>query len=439
MTGYEMESNNYERHGFRDEDYDCLDLISIISRSEWNRWSTSPKLMFNMTAFKSVMKKCPNMQCIGIQNARIGFNQSNKIVELVTKYCNKITEIYLDFNLITIRNFSKFIAKFGQTIRKCDYYSGYYLENRQCQHLLDYCPNLEQMNLLCSYLMDNYLVTFQIFNLDHSTRVKCLIFCLWLPEETKLIKKFIDNNRNSLELIHIWVQTEELNQFQVIFKELNKLPRLKSLKINFSIENEPYCCLPGQRMIKMPTFADLLCSITPFCPLVKDIEINAYSLEFQCYKIYESMQYFSGLKRLKLEFKYLSEEEREYQYRSETLRHCKQLTHLSLNVPLINKNFFTDIDSNLPKLQYLDLKTVKYNSLVNSINELSIINNLKNVYISVTVWNKTKEAKLRKVIRPYDYDIRFKKLNKLIIRYNNKYILKIYKFKNRYYYYYNYD
>ena len=418
MTGYEMSRNIHERHGFRYEDYDCLDLISIKSRSEWNGWSTSPKLilLFNKTAFKTVLKKSPNIQCIGIQNAKLGFNQSNEIVEMVTKYCFKITEIYLDFNLITIRNFSKFISKFGQTIRKCTYYSGYYLEYRQCQHLLDYCPNLEQLNLLCSYLINNHLVTFRVFNLLHLTRVKQLIFILWLPEETKLIEKFIDNNRNSLEVIHIWVQTKELNQFQVIFEELKNLTTLKSLKINFLVEYEPHRFFPGTPMFQMPeTFVDLLCSISPFCPLVKDIDINAYSSETLFQKLFESIQQFSQLKQLKLKFNNFNQDKLRYQYKSETLKNCRQLTHLSLNVPLIDEHFFTNIHNNLPKLQFLNPQTIKTNYLSNSIKILSNINCLKNIQVFLYDYNEAKEVKFRQTLISINYSLKFKKLYKLVI------------------------
>ena len=84
--------------------------------------------MLDIKTFKSVPKKCPNIRGIGIHNRRLGFNDSNESIEFITNLCNNLVEIDFDFQLISVKNFDKFIAKFGQTIRKCDYYSGIYLE-----------------------------------------------------------------------------------------------------------------------------------------------------------------------------------------------------------------------------------------------------------------------------------------------------------------------
>ena len=47
------------------------------------------KQVFDTKVFKAILKKCPNIQCIGIDNTLIEFNQNNKIVELMVKYCRE--------------------------------------------------------------------------------------------------------------------------------------------------------------------------------------------------------------------------------------------------------------------------------------------------------------------------------------------------------------
>ena len=379
------------------------------------------KQVFDTKAFKAILKKCPNIRCIGINNNEMDFNQNNKIIEIIVKYCHELTEIYLDFELITTNNFNCFIDKFGQTIRKCDYYPNYYIEFKHNTNLLDNCTFIEQLNLLGSY--PNYdLLNSHYFKLERLPRLKCLVFWLYLDPEVKLISKLIDYNSNTLEVIHIWVYNTDQNKYKVIFEELTKLVQLKSFKIDFNIkDSNNYWSgydYDSNYMYQMPEiFPDLLMSISKFCPNINDIEIITYAKEILCQNVYETIQQFPRLKRLKLHFKYVDEKIK-YQYKSEFLRNCKQLTHLSLEIPLIDNEFFTNISTNLPKLQYLSLNTVKHNYVNIFVKRLSNINCLKNIIFYLDYWDEYIESKLSEVIFSIDYSNRFRKLNNLII--NNK-------------------
>ena len=381
------------------------------------------KQVFDTKAFKAILKKCPKIRCIGIDNTERDFSLNNKILELIVKYCRQLTEIYFHFDLITIYCFNRFIAKFGHSIRKYDYYSDYYFEFEHKPTLLDNCYHIEQLNLLSLYTNYSLFCT-KYFKLDQLPRLKCLVFWLWLERETQVITKLIDHNRNTLEVIHIWVYTTDEKQFEVIFAELTKLVQLKSIKFDFNIQDK-YNRWSGYLFELPDIFPDLLLSISEFCPNINNIEIITYAEEILCQKVYETIQHFARLKRLKLHFIYSVTEESKYHYKSEFLRKCKQLTHLSLDIALIYNDFFTDITENIPKLQFLSLSTVKSNFIDVLIKRLSYINCLKNIFFSLDYWNGEIEAKLLEVIVSMDYSNSFKRLNNLILNNNSKIVFDI--------------
>ena len=164
---------------FSNEEFDCLN--QSISRKTIIGFNKSNQV-FNTKAFKVILKKCPNIRCISILNTKNDFIENNRILELIVKYCRELTEIYLDFDLITSDNFNSFMAKFGQTIRKCDYYSNYYIEFILNPIILDNCTFIEQLNLLSLYSNPS-LYNSQYFKLDQLPRLKCLVF--WLTHKLK--------------------------------------------------------------------------------------------------------------------------------------------------------------------------------------------------------------------------------------------------------------
>ena len=408
---------------FKNEEFDCLNqLISKKTIIGFKR----PKQIFNTKAFKVILKKCPNIRCIFIRNTKNNFIENNRILELIVKYCRELTEIYLDFDLITIDNFNRFVGKFGNSIRKCHYYSNYYIEFKQNPIMFDNCTFIEQLNLLSLY-SNRSVYDSHYFKLQRLPQLKCLVFWLWYENETQMICKLIDHNRNTLEVIHIWVYTTDEKQFEVIFEELTKLFQLKSIKIDFNFKD--IYNMWSSYMYPMPDiFPYLFWKIYKFCPNINDIEINTYATEILCQRVCEIIQRFCRLKRLKLHFKYVTEE-RKYEYKSEVLRECKQLTHLSLDLPLIDNEFFTNISNNLPKLHFLNLKTIKYNTFIVFIERLSNIHSLKNIFFSLDYWNEDIEKKLLEVLFSIDYSNRFRKLNNLIINNNSQIVFDI---KNSY-------
>ena len=97
-------------------------------------------------------------------------------------------------------------------------------------------------------------------------------------------------------------------------------------------------------IFKMDKLFPIQLSITALvCLKVKRIEIRGHSSLSICSQVYESMKDFLHLQRLSLYFRY-TESDIEYNYSIETLKDCKQLTHLSLDFPQISKDFLQNIE-----------------------------------------------------------------------------------------------
>ena len=144
--------------------------------------------MLNLFIYQSVLRKYPNISSIGIQNYRI-YNSDNKMIELIIELCNKLCEMDLVYKSLTTENYKKFVDKFGPNLKKCDFYSGYYIEYKYFGDLLTKCPKLEHLNLL-----GNYKNKFILSNFSHKfEHLKSLAFWLWRNEDRVIVEKLMSH------------------------------------------------------------------------------------------------------------------------------------------------------------------------------------------------------------------------------------------------------
>ena len=274
------------------------------------------------------------------------------MIELIIDLCNNLCEIDLVYQLFTKDNYNEFVAKFGPNLKKCDFYSGYYLEYKYFGNLLTKCPKLEHLNLLA-----NYQNKFIRSNFSHKfENLKLLSFWLWRKEDIVIAEKLMTDSKNTLERIDIWVYTSEGEHFDSIFNRISNLSNLKSLKFDFNCRsNSNYWS--GQQFIMLKLFPTQLAILNTTCLNLKKIEIRTHSSLSTCSQIYETMKGFRNLQHLILYFRYTASDIK-YKYSSETLKDCKRLTHLSLDIPLISKSFFEKVDKHLPLIRYINVKRV---------------------------------------------------------------------------------
>ena len=192
---------NREQYGMTGLEYDYDSLDKLIYKAK--TCTQAVVTMLKLKALGSVLRKCHNISSIGIQNEKFDFFNNDKMIQLITDLCKKLIEIDLDFNSFTNAKHNTFVTKFGLNLRKCDFYSGYYLEYKYFGDLLTKCPKLEHLNLL-----GNYRNHFIRANFTHKfENLKSLSFCLKRLENRVIVEKLMIDSKNTLERIDIWVYT----------------------------------------------------------------------------------------------------------------------------------------------------------------------------------------------------------------------------------------
>ena len=330
-------------------EYDCLDQIITKTKTCTQAIHTE----FNSKALESVLRKCPNISSIGIQNYRIGYKENNELIEMIYKLCNNLLEVDLVFNSVTKEDYNRFVVKFGPNLRKCDFYSGNYLEYKYFSDLLTKCPKLEHLNLLGNY-RNKFIRAYFTHKFEN---LKSLSFWLCKYENRVIAEQLMTDNKNTLERIDIWIYTTSQQYFDSLFSRISNLPNLKSLKFDFNCHSETNYWSENGVVVMTKLFPTQFAIISMVCLNVRNIEIRTHSLLSICSRVYETMKTFGQLQRLVLYFRY-TESDIEYEYSSETLKDCKRLTHLSLDIPLISRDFFDKVDKHLPLIQYIRLEKV---------------------------------------------------------------------------------
>ena len=275
------------------------------------------------------------------------------MIELIIDLCNNLYEIDLVYESFTAENYNRFVAKFGPNLKKCDFYSGSYIEYKYYGDLLTNCPKLEHLNLLGNY--QNKFIRLTLTN--NFQNLKSLSFWIRRFEDKVIAEKLMTDSKLTLERIDIWVYTTNQEYFDSIFNNIYNLSNLKSLKFDFNCYSETNYWSENGVVLMPSLFPTQFAIISTVCLDVKTIEIKTHSLLSICSRVYETMKTFSELQRLVLYFRY-TDSDIEYNYSIETLKDCKQLTHLSLDIPFISKDFFGNIDKHLPKIQYIRLEKI---------------------------------------------------------------------------------
>ena len=356
MTGLEYDYDNLDKLIYKDKT--CSQMVIT---------------MIKLKAFESVLRKSPNISSIGIQNRRFGYFINNKMIQLITDLCKNLTQIDLVFDWFTKDNYNRFVAKFGPNLKRCDFYSGYYLEYRYFGDLLTRCSKLENLNLLGNFR--NYFIR---ANFTHKfENLKSLSFWLCGHKGRVIAENLMTDSKLTLERIDIWVYTTMEEDMEMVFNRIYTLSNLKSLKFDFNTDSQSNYWSRDLPFYMDQLFPIQLSMTALVCPNVKKIEIIGHSSLSVCSQVYESMKDFHHLKRLNLYFRYTTSDI-EYNYLIETLKDCKQLTHLSLDFPEISQDFLQNIEIYFTKIQFISLKKV---SNIFTLHDYEYLKKLKCVYV----------------------------------------------------------
>ena len=291
--------------------------------------------------------------------------------QLIIEYCNNLNEInVLNDILLNYSNFKEFHRKFGPKIKYLSYF-------REFIDLSQF-PNIEKIRIG--------------FGLGHSIILEIKLAKLkeldivFNPGQEHLLQIFIDNFP-TLTHLSVYFNSDDEN---AIYNSLKNISNLKHLiHLSFRVKFINYI---------RPRYNNRICgllkSMANKCLNLKSIEFNYYIY----YKnsdikyLFSQLKAFSALKRLNLWLYFCKNNIDVNQLFSfELFKGLSNITHLKLCfgcTQTLKDSILTDIDINLPKLQYLEIIDVFYTTpkgvtqLANTFSRLSRLETIQLYFTS---------------------------------------------------------
>lgn len=292
-------------------------------------WKTLTKSFDGLKTFELLLKKCPNIRSIDLQN---GFKNRELVFELIIKYCNHLNEINSNFNGFSKNLIKNFFNKFGPNLKKI----GFVTKSQVNDEVLKYCPNLKVIDIKA---FDNISIVFKDNELLYK-KLKKFSFT-YSPKDMKRIEVFFESNKTNLESIEIEIGLST-HLSSKLSNCLSELKNLKSLSIR---------CL----VFIDQSIVSLLRSMSGKCLKLEEIKIYCFLNSFDLtLELFKTINCFKFLRRLDLHLWNAWNQNFNYQQlKSELLKECKLLSHLIIKVDnrLITDDFFHNIDKYLPKLK----------------------------------------------------------------------------------------
>ena len=283
----------------------------------------------NTRAMISCLKNCRNVRRVTLENVR-----NFEALPMIGRYCPHIRS--LDYRVTDVKALS-FFRDYGHKLEELDLYS----DEKHVKQFLDFCPNLKKIRVNCPEI----LLTEDNEFLPQLEQVKSRLLISY--ENIDKFNTF--TNKYSQTLKYLFVQIDVLNG-QLMTTCVDCICRLENLQklyltINYCENSESVDCLSliGQNCAKLLTFY----LVINFKVAISD-------------RFFDIFTDFKAVKRLKISLQpYPWDFGQPYQRKLigsvECFKHCKQLTELVIDYPLIEEQFFAFIRVFVPKLQTLKI------------------------------------------------------------------------------------
>ena len=328
----------------------------------------------DLKSLEVLLKKWPNIISIKLGESEYEYDY-NEVFRLITKYCNNLRQIDFYGNKINDKNFKEFQRKFGPKIK-----SIHYSKDANNYNLF---PNIEKLQLL-------YSGSKTIIPRLKLNKLKKLYLAFDEGEEY-IIEKCVDTFPS---LTHLYLRSYSENEKNILksLEFISNLKNLKQLTIDpFFKENTKLFCDSFKRMGYK-------------CKNLKDIEckFDICSVNSNLGLLLSSFMSFPALKRLYLSFFINKDEDFDINqiFSFEAFKGLSNITHLTLHSSeRLKANILTDIDINLPKLQYLniittfDVNPIEVTQMADILSRLSRLQTLKLHFKERKVYYKDIEVK----------------------------------------------
>ena len=315
--GIELDTNPF----IKNNNKDCLKMFGLLYRG-------------NQLTIQSVLKKCPN-----IINVKINLKEvSSQVLSLIVHYCHRIKSLtyccYIARNDINVLSFFRIC---GQKLEELIISDGCETTIEEC---LKFCPNLEKLKIPYNSILFKENKEFLPKLQEMSSDDDCTVFC-----SEDAIKMNIWVNKYSMTLKKLKVNLFGLSekQLKTSIECISRFENLTELKLKI----ESVFRHPSQPL------EDSLILIGQKCTKLLKLELFIYYSVPISEHFFDIFTEFKAIKVLKIMLFTLIPVKGSI----ESLKYCKQLKHLDIHYSELKEDFFSNIQSFVPNLQFLKITT----------------------------------------------------------------------------------
>ena len=311
----------------------------------------------NVKAFESVLKKCPNIKKVNVE-----VKANNYVFTLIGRYCThikslKYRRIYPSIGEDIVLSFFRM---YGHKLEELYLYESYVVTD----HYLRHCTNLKILILTESSFIWNedkeFLPKLEQFYLPCISRDNN-------PKKVNQLKILSDKYSKTLKRLNLKLVGLPKEELKTCIEYISRFENLKELRLEF-----------GSMRSKEP-IGDCLSLIGQKCTklLKLDFTVRDYTIIITD-RFFDSFTHFKAIKKLKILFG----NSVEVKGSVKAFKDCLQLKELDIHYKKLTPDFFTNIESFVPKLQFLRIKTTQHfsDSFIDSFHSMK---NIQKVILSV--------------------------------------------------------
>ena len=308
----------------------------------------------NVKAFESVLKKCPNIKKVILE-----IDIESEVLSLIGRYCPRIKS--LGYRRIRYsmsgNNTNDFFRDNGHKLEELSVSE----TNEEFFEYLKHCPNLKTVSLdNNSFLFNDNKEFLPKLDKMRSTMIMSPYHSFYV----RLMKIFSVKYSQTMKSLNVMLSSLTAEELKTCIEYISRFENLRQLSLEF-----------GPMSNKQP-IDDCLSLIGQKCTKLLKLDLNIYPSVPISDRFFAAFSEFKALKKLIIRFG----NDIEVNASVEAFKHCKQLKDLDFTYNRLTEDFFANIHSIVPKLQYLHIRTSEqYSDLF--INSFHSMKNIQKVFV----------------------------------------------------------
>jgi hypothetical protein len=341
-----------------------------------NNSRLASKFVLNMTAFQSVLKKCPNLKIISFDRNVVS---DGRELSLIGQYCPHIEELEYVPSFYRRTQFLDFGRQYGHRLKRLfpNSYDFHWFSPilTIVIEFLRFCPNLEEISAQIFGTKDNTIKDPNFLPNIKSIKGIKETDRFTEPQLDKF-EKLVDKYYKTIISLQVTVHRDQ----SAILSLVARFESLVSLDLNFNDIDDSYS----------------ITRIGQNCTQLKRLNIRSFCISDEFFNVFT---HFKSLEDLKL---HISSHMQIYGS-VKSLKYCSQLKKLYISCPQLSEDFFDSIQTYSPNIRFINIETGNPFS-EQFFKSLSSMAYLKKVIHKLSYYNDLKSSLYlyRKLWKSYD-------------------------------------